>query len=287
MGRIGRSGDYTEAFLQMPADDDLGGGLAVRIGNGVDDRVAENFTVAVTTAEREPAFNVDLDIFDELGWIAAHDGAGCNVFGYNRTRGYYSILADGYTGKDGRSCAYPGVAADMHRLAKEDGPVLKVVVVGDELHVGCDHRAVFDSDAPAGHHQAVVHYHHVAANTDFVETYAGEAGHHGCTFSEVLAEQFTNQCIILVREGHCVVEFEKDLSLAYTFGVLFGGRLSGIYSECFHIFGRFCFWCKGKGLLPAHHYPKYGMIYPFFRFAGKCVYLLCKAAQSDARLPDL
>jgi AraC-like DNA-binding protein len=60
MGRIGRSGDYTEAFLQMPADDDLGGGLAVRLGNGVDDRVAENFTVAVTTAEREPAFNLDI-----------------------------------------------------------------------------------------------------------------------------------------------------------------------------------------------------------------------------------
>ena len=60
MGRVGRAGDHTEAFLQMPADDDLGCGLAVGFGNGVYDRVAENLTVAVTTAEREPAFNLDI-----------------------------------------------------------------------------------------------------------------------------------------------------------------------------------------------------------------------------------
>ena len=60
MGRIGRAGDHAEAFLQMPADDDLGRGLAVLLGNGVDDRVAENLTVAVTATEWEPAFNLDI-----------------------------------------------------------------------------------------------------------------------------------------------------------------------------------------------------------------------------------
>ncbi len=33
-----------------------------------------------------------LDIFDELGRIAAHDRAGCNVFGHDRTCGYHGIL---------------------------------------------------------------------------------------------------------------------------------------------------------------------------------------------------
>jgi hypothetical protein len=84
-----------------------------------------------------------------------------------------------------------------------------------------------------------------------------------------------------------VVEFEKDLGLAHTFGVLFGGRLLGIYSKRFHIFGRFCFWRKGKGFQAPERYPECGMIYPFFRFGGKCVYLPCKAAKSNARLPDL
>lgn len=230
---------------------------------------------------------MDLYILDKLGRIATHDSAGCYVFGYNRTCGYYSILADGHSGKDGRSCAYPGVAADMHRLAKEDGPVLKVVVVGDELHVGCDHRSVFDGDASAGHHQAVVHNHHVAADVDFVEAYAGESGHHSRTFTEVLAEQFTNKCVILIREGHCVVEFEKYLGLAHALSVFFCARLSGIYLECFHIYDRFCFWCKGKGLFSERRYPKCRMIYPFFRFAEKCVYLPSKAACNDARLPNL
>ncbi len=153
---------------------------------------------------------------------------------------------------------------------------MKVVVIGDELNVGCDHRTVFDGNASAGHHQAVVHNHHVAANADFVEAYAGEAGHHGRTFSEVLTEQLTHQRIILIREGHCVVEIEKNLGLAHALGMFFCCCLSWIYFECFHI-GRFCFWCKGKGLFTTQRYPKCGMIYPFFRFARKCVYLPYKA----------
>jgi hypothetical protein len=76
---------------------------------------------------------------------------------------------------------------------------------------------------------------------DFVEAYAGESGHHGSTFAEVLTEQFAYQCIILVRKGHRMVKFEKDLCLAYTLGMFFCCYLSGIYSECFHIFGRFLF----------------------------------------------
>ena len=47
MCRIGRAGNHAEAFLDVPADDDLGGGLAVGGCNLIDHRVAEDFPVAV------------------------------------------------------------------------------------------------------------------------------------------------------------------------------------------------------------------------------------------------
>ena len=60
MSRVGRAWDHAEAFLKVPADDDLGCGLAVSLSDCIDYRVAENLTVAVAAAEREPALYLDV-----------------------------------------------------------------------------------------------------------------------------------------------------------------------------------------------------------------------------------
>ena len=60
VGGIGGTGDYREALLDMPADNDLCSCLAVSLGNTVDDGVAQYFAFRITSTEGEPALDLDI-----------------------------------------------------------------------------------------------------------------------------------------------------------------------------------------------------------------------------------
>ena len=74
--RVGRTWNNAEAFLDVPADDNLGGRFAVCLGDFVDGRVAEDFTLAVTAAEREPALNLDAVFLGHFLPVSTSTGRG-------------------------------------------------------------------------------------------------------------------------------------------------------------------------------------------------------------------
>ncbi len=166
--------------------------------------------------------------------IAAHDGIRCHILGYNSTSGHDSILTNGHAGQDGGSSANPSVFADVDGLAEEDLAVVEIVVIGDELCVGGNHRTIIDGDTAATHHQAVVHNHHILPDVYMVETNTSEARHHPTAFAEVIAEEFAHKGVVLVGVRHRVVQFEKDLRLAHAFRVFFGCGQPGINSLFLH-----------------------------------------------------
>ncbi len=173
-------------------------------------------------------------VFDKLRRIAAHYNIRCDVFGDHGTRGHDCILANGHAGQDGGTSANPGVFADVDGLAEKDLAVVEVVVIGDELRIGSNHRAVVDGDAATGHHQAVVHDHYILPNVNTVEANSSEAWHHEASFAEVVAEELAHEGIVLIGVGHRVIQFEKDLRLAHAFCVFFGCGQPGVNSLFLH-----------------------------------------------------
>ena len=73
---VGGSGNHAEALLDVPTDDNLGGRFAMGLGDFIDDRVAEDFTLAVTAAEREPALNLDAVFLGHFLPVSTSTGRG-------------------------------------------------------------------------------------------------------------------------------------------------------------------------------------------------------------------
>ncbi len=173
-------------------------------------------------------------VFDKLRRIAAHYSIRCDVFGDHGTSGHDSVLADSHARQYGGTSANPNVFADVDGLAEENLAVVEVVVVGNELRIGGNHRAVVDGDATASHHQAVVHDHHILPDVDTVKADASEARHHPTAFAEVVAEELAHESVILIGVWHRVIQFEKDLRLAHAFCMFFGCGQPGINSLFLH-----------------------------------------------------
>jgi hypothetical protein len=173
-------------------------------------------------------------VFNEFRWIAAHDGIRGHILSNHGSSGHDSVLADSHARQDGGTSANPSVFADVDGLAEENLAVVEVVVVGDELRIGSNHRAVVDGDTAATHHQAVVHDHYILPDVYMMEADSGKAWHHPAAFIEVVAEELAHESVVLVGVGHRVVQFEKDLRLAHAFRVFFGCGQPGVNSLFLH-----------------------------------------------------
>ncbi len=92
-----------------------------------------------------------LKSLDELCWDASHDGVGFNIFGDHRTSTYNGILAYGNTRQDSGASTYPAITLQNNGLAGEYLVLLRIVVVGDELRIGCYHHIILNGDAACAH----------------------------------------------------------------------------------------------------------------------------------------
>ena len=78
-----------------------------------------------------------LNIFDDLGGIACHDGVGRHILGHHGIGTDDAAIAEVNAWQDGGSDAYPHIVLDDDFLPVGGGAVLGggVVVDGDEIHL--------------------------------------------------------------------------------------------------------------------------------------------------------
>ena len=115
-------------------------------------------------------FNHSCRIFHRHGIIG-------HILRYNRCRSHNGILAHGDPRQDGASGSNPRSLANADRAACDDVAIVWVVVVADELHVGCDACVVLNGYGACRHHKAAVHHHRALAYAHGIGTHHGNGRH--------------------------------------------------------------------------------------------------------------
>ena len=109
-----------------------------------------------------------------------------------------------------------------------------VVVVGNELGVGCNQHIVLDGDASGTHEERVGLYNYILAYLHVLSAHHRRGSHQTASFAK-LSEDFVNQFIILFGKGHGVVQLEAELNLLYALRLLLWSQLAHINPNLFHV----------------------------------------------------
>lgn len=111
----------------------------------------------------------------------------CRISGYNSVGSHivsdyarstdHSILFHGHTGQNGDTGSYPCAPTYSYRLTGDNPTVVEVMIVGNQLNIGCNHRIVFNSDSSCRHHQTATLYHHISSYLHLIEAHSAQRGH--------------------------------------------------------------------------------------------------------------
>lgn len=184
--------------------------------------------------------------FDDPCRVTGYDSVRFHILGHYAACTHHTVFTDGDTGKDGGAGSYPCPAADVYGFAGDDHPVVKVMIVRYQLHVGGNLRIVINGDAAGRHHQASVHDNDAPSYLYLMGTHYGDGSVDAAPFSHI-GKQPVKQFIILFCHRHCMVQSKRQLRLFFSQSQFCFALVCTVYPDFFHDILRFA--CKDTDLL--------------------------------------
>ena len=141
-------------------------------------------------------------LFDDSGWITAHDHIVGHVLRYNSTGGHNGIPTDGYPRTDDGSDADPCILFDGHLPEmKQVVSVVEVVIYRCNLNLGADQHVILYHHLPRRENRSSLVDRDMLADRHPASAVAIEWGDDGDTVIDLMLEQLFQQSLIIRISG--------------------------------------------------------------------------------------